>query len=58
MDNSMRFHCYRTWGHPEHGQLGNNNEGQYIEKAGKVMHHFVFNPTKVVMYIEKDPRWD
>ena len=48
--------CFRTWGHPEHGQLGHNTEGQYIEKAGKVLFHFVHEPTKIVMYIEKDPR--
>jgi alpha-tubulin suppressor-like RCC1 family protein len=45
-----------TWGHPEYGQLGHNSEGQYLEKAGKVLFHYVFDPTKVVMFIEKDPR--
>ena len=47
---------YRTWGHPEYGQLGHNSEGNYLEKSGKVLFHFVYEPTKVVMYIEKDPR--
>ena len=45
-----------TWGHPEHGQLGNNTEGKYIEKAGKETFTFVTSPTKVTMYVEKDPR--
>ncbi len=25
-----------TWGHPEHGQLGHNTEGSFLEKSGKV----------------------
>ena len=45
-----------TWGHPEHGQLGNNSDGQFLEKAGKIMFHFEYEPTKVVMYVEKDPK--
>lgn len=45
-----------TWGHPEHGQLGHNTEGTYLEKAGKVNFDFVFTPTKVVLFVEKDPK--
>jgi len=45
-----------TWGHPEYGQLGHNSEGNYMEKSGKMLFHYVFDPTKVVMFIEKDPR--
>lgn len=45
-----------TWGHPEHGQLGHNSEGSYLERAGKVNFDFVYTPTKVVLFVEKDPR--
>lgn len=44
------------WGHPEYGQLGNNTEGRYIEKAGKDAFHFEYEPQKVSMFVEKDPR--
>jgi hypothetical protein len=27
-----------------------------MEKSGKMLFHYVFDPTKVVMFIEKDPR--
>ncbi len=47
---------FRTWGHPEHGQLGHNSEGNYLEKSGKVLFHYVHEPTKVVMFIEKDSK--
>ena len=50
------FHYLRTWGLPEYGQLGHNSEGNYLEKSGKVLFHYVYEPTKVVMYIEKEPR--
>merc|ERR1712142_649361 len=45
-----------TWGHPEHGQLGNNTDGQSLEKAGRIDFHFEYVPTKVIMYVEKDPK--
>jgi alpha-tubulin suppressor-like RCC1 family protein len=45
-----------TWGHPEHGQLGHNTEGSFLEKAGKVNFEFVYNPTRVVLFVDKDPK--
>lgn len=45
-----------TWGHPEYGQLGHNTEGQYIEKAGKVNYDYVYNPTRISTFVEKDAR--
>jgi len=45
-----------TWGHPEYGQLGNHTDGKFLEKAGKVTFHYEYVPTKVVMYVEKDPK--
>eukprot|EP00095_Tigriopus_kingsejongensis_P008691 maker-scaffold483_size159862-snap-gene-0.32 protein:Tk08691 transcript:maker-scaffold483_size159862-snap-gene-0.32-mRNA-1 annotation:"hypothetical protein BRAFLDRAFT_67459" len=43
-----------TWGHPEHGQLGHNTEGSYLEKAGKVNYDFVYQPARVSTFLEKD----
>lgn len=45
-----------TWGLPEYGQLGHNTDGQYLEKAGKVQYRSEYNPVKIVMYVEKDPK--
>ena len=45
-----------TWGHPENGQLGQNSEGGFLEKAGKVSFHFVYSPEKVTQFVEKDPK--
>ncbi|CAB4068693.1 Protein RCC2 homolog,Protein RCC2 [Lepeophtheirus salmonis] len=45
-----------TWGHPEHGQLGNNTDGSYLETAGKVSFNYISAPTKITTYIEKDPK--
>eukprot|EP00096_Caligus_rogercresseyi_P007137 TRINITY_DN246_c0_g1_i1.p1 TRINITY_DN246_c0_g1~~TRINITY_DN246_c0_g1_i1.p1 ORF type:complete len:446 (+),score=137.97 TRINITY_DN246_c0_g1_i1:423-1760(+) len=45
-----------TWGHPEHGQLGNNVDGSYLETSGKVSFSCVSSPTKITTYIEKDPK--
>ena len=45
-----------SWGHPEHGQLGHNTDGSFLEKAGKTQFHFVYSPEKVHMWVEKDPK--
>ncbi len=45
-----------TWGHPENGQLGHNSEGKFLEKANKISFHFVYEPTKVMQFIERDPK--
>lgn len=45
-----------TWGHPENGQLGQNSDGGFLEKAGKVSFHFVHSPEKVTSFVEKDPK--
>lgn len=45
-----------TWGHPEYGQLGHNTEGSFLEKAGKVNFDYVYSPTKISLFVEKDPK--
>ena len=45
-----------SWGHPEHGQLGHNTDGSFLEKAGKTTFHFVHSPEKIQMWVEKDPK--
>ena len=45
-----------SWGHPEHGQLGHNTDGSFLEKAGKTTFHYVYSPEKIQMWVEKDPK--
>lgn len=45
-----------TWGHPEHGQLGHNSDGSFLEKAGKVNFDYVRTPTRVALFVEKAPK--
>lgn len=44
------------WGSPDNGQCGNNTEGKFIEKAGKETFHYVTEPYRVSLFIEKDPK--
>ena len=44
------------WGSPDKGQCGNNTDGKYIEKAGKESLHYVDTPSRVNLFVEKDPR--
>jgi len=45
-----------TFGHPENGTLGHNDEGRYIEKAGKVEFHCEFSPKQISAFFEKDTK--
>lgn len=36
-----------AWGHPMYGQLGNNSNGEFIEKAGSISYHFELAPKPV-----------
>eukprot|EP00240_Pyramimonas_obovata_P000710 CAMPEP_0118933624 /NCGR_PEP_ID=MMETSP1169-20130426/12092_1 /TAXON_ID=36882 /ORGANISM="Pyramimonas obovata, Strain CCMP722" /LENGTH=564 /DNA_ID=CAMNT_0006876407 /DNA_START=103 /DNA_END=1797 /DNA_ORIENTATION=- len=36
-----------AWGHPMYGQLGNNSNGEFIEKAGSISYHFELSPKPV-----------
>ena len=44
------------WGHPDKGQCGNNTDGKFLEKAGKESFDWVDAPTKLTLFVEKDPR--
>lgn len=44
------------WGSPDNGQCGNNTEGKFIERAGKEQFHYVTEPFRVNLYVEKDPK--
>jgi len=44
------------WGSPDNGQCGNNTEGKFIERAGKEQFHYVEEPLRVSLFIEKDPK--
>lgn len=45
-----------TFGSPQYGQCGNNTEGIYIERAGKEDYHYVEEPFRVSLFVEKDPK--
>jgi len=45
-----------TFGHPENGVLGHNDDGKYMEKANKVNFRCEFSPKQVVTFLEKDTK--
>eukprot|EP00117_Sycon_ciliatum_P024625 scpid45440/ scgid20626/ Protein RCC2; RCC1-like protein TD-60; Telophase disk protein of 60 kDa len=45
-----------TFGCPEYGQLGNNTDGKYFITASKMSFHYVTRPTRVPVFVEKDPK--
>lgn len=44
------------FGSPDNGQCGNNTDGKFIEKAGKETFHYVDEPYRVELFVEKDPK--
>jgi len=44
------------WGSPDNGQCGNNTEGKFIERAGKETFHYVEEPLRIDLFVEKDPK--
>jgi len=44
------------WGSPDNGQCGNNTDGKILEKAGKETFLYVEQPTRVELFVEKDPK--
>jgi len=44
------------FGSPDNGQCGNNTDGKFLERAGKETFHYVEEPTKVTLFVEKDPK--
>jgi len=45
-----------TFGHPENGTLGHNDDGKFIAKAKKVEFRCEFAPKQVMMWVDKDPK--
>lgn len=43
-----------SFGHPEEGQLGQGTTGEFIQKAGKVSYTFVFTPTKITKFFQRE----
>jgi len=45
-----------TFGHPENGTLGNNDDGKFMQKANKVEFRCEYSPLQVMVWIEKDTK--
>jgi len=45
-----------TFGHPENGTLGHNDDGRYLEKANKVEFRCEFSPKQIQTFFDKDPK--
>ena len=45
-----------TFGHPENGTLGHNDDGKFIAKAKKVEFRCEYSPKQVAVWVEKDPK--
>jgi len=45
-----------TFGHPENGTLGHNDEGKFIEKAKKVEFRCEYSPKQIMGFLEKDTK--
>jgi len=45
-----------TFGHPENGTLGHNDDGKFMQKANKVEFRCEYSPKEVTCFIEKDTK--
>jgi alpha-tubulin suppressor-like RCC1 family protein len=45
-----------SWGSPEYGQLGHNDDGKYFVTASKMSFQFVTTPQRIERFVEKDPK--
>ena len=45
-----------SWGSPEYGQLGHNDDGKYFVTASKLAFQNVTTPQRIERFIEKDPK--
>lgn len=45
-----------TFGHPENGTLGHNDDGKYMERANKIEYRCEYSPKQVTTYLEKDTK--
>jgi len=45
-----------SFGHPENGTLGHNDDGKFMQKANKVEFRYEYSPMKIPLFVEKDPK--
>jgi len=45
-----------TFGHPENGTLGHNDDGKFMQKANKVEFRCEHSPLQVKVWVDKDPK--
>eukprot|EP00092_Neocalanus_flemingeri_P012381 GFUD01013349.1.p1 GENE.GFUD01013349.1~~GFUD01013349.1.p1 ORF type:complete len:457 (-),score=135.52 GFUD01013349.1:130-1500(-) len=45
-----------TFGHPENGTLGHNDDGKFMQKANKVEFRCEYSPLQVKVWLEKDTK--
>jgi len=45
-----------TFGHPENGTLGHNDDGKFMQKANKVEFRCEYSPLQVKVWVDKDPK--
>lgn len=45
-----------TFGHPENGTLGHNDDGKFMQKANKVEFRCEYSPKQVMVFVEKDTK--
>lgn len=45
-----------TFGHPENGTLGHNDDGKFMQKANKVEFRCEYSPLQVKVWVEKDTK--
>jgi len=45
-----------TFGHPENGTLGHNDDGKFMQKANKVEFRCEYSPKQVMVWVEKDTK--
>jgi len=45
-----------TFGHPENGTLGHNDDGKFMQKANKVEFRCEYSPKKLTVWVEKDTK--
>jgi len=45
-----------SFGHPENGTLGHNDDGKFMAKANKVDFRYEYSPLKIPLFVEKDSK--
>jgi len=45
-----------SFGHPENGTLGHNDDGKFMAKANKVDFRYEYTPLKIPLFVEKDSK--